>query len=177
MSNVTWKIDPAHSQIEFRVKHMVITTVRGEFKEFDGEAVTNGDELEDARIHFTAQAASVSTHNEQRDTHLKSDDFFNAEKFPQLTFQSTSFEKDGSDEYTLKGDLTIRDKTHSVTLKVEHGGTITDSWGNTRAGFTVTGKVSRKDYDLRWNALLETGQAVVSDEVKLNITAEFVKQT
>jgi polyisoprenoid-binding protein YceI len=176
MSKKTWKIDPSHSEIQFKVKHMIISTVTGEFDKFDAEAVTEEENLENAQITFTAEAASVNTGNEQRDGHLKSDDFFNAEKFPAITFKSTSFTKKSGNEYLLKGDLTIRDITKPIELVVEHGGTVKDPWGNNRAGFIVTGKINRKEYGLKWHALLETGGAVVSDDVNINVAVEFVHQ-
>jgi polyisoprenoid-binding protein YceI len=130
----------------------------------------------DAQVSFEADADSVSTHNEQRDTHLKSDDFFNAGEFPKLTFKSTSVEKKGDDEYVLKGNLTIRDFTKPVVLHVAHGGHTVDPWGQQREGFEITGKISRKEFGLKWNALTEAGGAVVSDDVRLILNVEMVKQ-
>ncbi|HKJ32383.1 MAG TPA: YceI family protein [Balneolales bacterium] len=174
-TKTVWKIDPFHSNIEFKVKHLVISTVTGNFKSFDATVETDGDDLEGAEIHFEADADSVFTGVEQRDNHLKSDDFFNAEKFPKITFDSTSFKKTGDDEYELKGDLTIRDVTKPVTLKVEHGGTIVDQNGDTKAGFDVTGKINRKAFGLKWNGVTEAGNVIVSDEVKLNLGVQFTK--
>lgn len=174
MSTKTWNIDPVHSEIHFRARHMVVSTVTGQFDRFDATAETEGDTPENAKVTFTAETASVNTGTEQRDNHLRSDDFFNAEKFPTLTFKSSSFKNVKEDIYQLKGDLTIRDVTKPIELDVEYGGMITDPYGNQRSGFTVTGKVSRKDFGLRYNALLESGGAVVSDEIKINCHVEFI---
>jgi polyisoprenoid-binding protein YceI len=174
MSTLTWQIDPVHSEIQFRARHMVVSTVTGEFDRFDATAETDEDSLENAKVRFTAEAASVNTGTPQRDEHLRSDDFFNAEKFPQLIFESTSFEKEGEDNYKMSGDLTIRDVTKPIALQVEYGGEIKDPYGNRRRGFTVTGKVSRKAYGLKYNALIESGGAVVGDEIKINCHVEFI---
>lgn len=170
-----WKIDPAHSEIQFRVKHLVISTVTGNFKKFDATVETEGNSLEGAEIYFEAETSSVDTNNDQRNEHLRSDDFFNAEKFPKLTFKSTSFEKTGDDRYQLTGDLTIRDITKSIILEVVHGGTIQDPWGQTRAGFDVSGKINRKEFNLKWNAVTEAGTIVVADDVKLAMNVQFVQ--
>jgi polyisoprenoid-binding protein YceI len=174
MSTKVWNIDPAHCEVQFRARHMIVSTVTGQFDHFDATAETEGDSLENANIRFTADTASVNTHVEQRDNHLRSDDFFNAEKYPKLVFQSTSFEKVKDDIYKLKGNLTIRDVTKPIELGVEYGGEIKDPYGNQRRGFTVTGKVNRKEFGLKYNALLETGGAVVSDEIKVNCHLEFI---
>lgn len=174
-TKTVWKIDPFHSNIEFKVKHLVISTVTGSFKSFDATVETEGDNLEDAKIHFEADTESVFTGVDQRDNHLRSDDFFNAEKFPKITFDSTSFKKTGDEEFELKGNLTIRDVTKPITLNVVHGGTIVDQNGDTKAGFEVTGKLNRKEYDLKWNGITETGNVIVSDDVKLNLNVQFIK--
>ena len=170
-----WKIDPTHSEIQFKVKHLVISTVTGSFKNYDATVETDGESLEGAEIYFEAETGSIDTGVEQRNQHLKSDDFFNAEKFPKLTFKSTSFEKTGDDEYKLTGDLTIRDVTRSITLDVEHGGTLQDPYGQTKAGFEVTGKINRKEFGLKWNAVTEAGAIVVSDDVKLIMNVQFIQ--
>jgi len=172
----TYKIDPAHSEIVFKVKHLVISTVSGHFSKFDATMTSSKEDFTDAQISFEADVNSVTTKNEQRDAHIKSDDFFNAEKFPTITFTSTSIEKKSDNEYTLKGDLTIRDITKPVTLHVEHGGSTIDPWGQSREGFEITGKVSRKEFGLKWNALTEAGGAVVGDEVRLQLSVQMVKQ-
>lgn len=153
---------------------MVVSTVTGKFDSFESTVETQGDSLEGAVVNFTANVSSVNTGTEQRDNHLRSDDFFNAEKFPQLTFRSDSFKKVSGENYALTGQLTIRDITRPITLEVEYGGVIKDPYGNQRSGFTVTGKVSRKDFGLRWNNLLESGGAVVADEVKINCHVEYI---
>lgn len=171
----TWKIDAAHSEVQFKVKHMVISTVTGQFNTFDASLESDKDDFSDAHISFSIDTASIDTGNEQRDNHLKSDDFFNAEKYPQMKFASTSFTPNGNGAYTLKGNLTIRDVTKEVSLAVEYGGTITDPWGATRAGFEVSGKINRQEFGLKWSAVTEAGGLVVSDDVKLHINVEFVK--
>lgn len=154
----------------------MISTVTGKFTSYNAEAVTPGDDFSQAKIHFTADTASVSTGNEQRDGHLKSDDFFNAEKFPQMTFNSTAVNKVSDTEYKVTGDLTIRDITKSVTLDVEFNGTMTDPYGQHKAGFEVTGKINRKEFGLQWSATTEAGGIVVSDDVKIHCNVQFVKQ-
>jgi polyisoprenoid-binding protein YceI len=172
----TYKIDAAHSEIGFKVKHLVISTVSGNFSKFDATMEAEKSDFSDASISFEADVDSISTKSEQRDGHLKSDDFFNAEKYPKLTFKSTSIEKKDDNEYILHGDLTIRDVTKNIALKVEHGGSVLDPWGQTREGFELSGKISRKEFGLKWNALTEAGGAVVSDDVRLLINVEMVKQ-
>lgn len=176
MATTKWVIDPVHSEIQFKVKHLMITTVTGYFKSFNLEVETDGDDFTTAsRIEFTADIDSINTNNEQRDTHLKSDDFFNAEQHKQLRFVGKKYEGSG-DDYKLHGDLTIRDITKPVTLNVEYGGIVVDPYGQTKAGFTVDGKISRKEFNLMWNAVTEAGQVVVSDEIKLHCEVQLVKQ-
>jgi polyisoprenoid-binding protein YceI len=174
---ITWKLDPAHSEVQFKVKHLMITTVTGYFKTFDLEVVTeNEDDFSSAsKIVFTAEIDSIDTNNQQRDTHLKSADFFDAENHPQIKFVGKDYTTDGEDG-TLSGDLTIRGTTKQVTVKVEFGGTVVDPYGQTKAGFTVSGKISRKEFGLLWNAVTEAGQVVVSDEIKLMAEIQLVKQ-
>ena len=172
----TYKIDAAHSEIGFKVKHLVISTVSGNFSKFDATMEAEKSDFSDASISFEADVDSISTKSEQRDGHLKSDDFFNAEKYPKLTFKSTSIEKKDDNEYILHGDLTIRDVTKNIALKVEHGGSVLDPWGQTREGFELSGKISRKEFGLKWHALTEAGGAVVSDDVRFLINVEMVKQ-
>ena len=171
-SNKTqWLIDPTHSEVTFRVKHMMISNVTGYFKDFQGSITSDGDHFNDAAVEFSAKVASIDTKNSDRDTHLKSDDFFNAEKFPELKFVSKSFT--GA---KLTGDLTIRDVTKEVVLDVEFNGIAVDPYGQTKAGFEIKGDISRKEFNLTWNAVTEAGSIVVSDKVKLIIEAQFVKQ-
>lgn len=171
-----WAIDPSHSEVSFKIKHLVVTTLTGKFDSFAGSMESSSDDFSNAQISFTADIASINTGNTDRDGHLKSDDFFNAEQFPTLTFNSTSFTKTGDDTYKLLGDITLRDVTKPVELAVEYGGTVVDPWGNTRIGFEINGKLKRKEFGLKWDALTEAGGAVVSDEVKLHLNVELVKQ-
>jgi polyisoprenoid-binding protein YceI len=172
----TYKIDVDHSDIMFKVKHLMISTATGIFKKFDATVETEKGDFSDAQISFEADVDSVDTKNAQRDAHLKSDDFFNAEQFPKMIFKSTSIEKNGEGEYTLKGDLTIRDITKPVSLDVDYNGNTKDPWGFERAGFEVTGKINRKDFGLKWSAVTEAGGLVVDDIVKLQMNVELVKQ-
>ena len=172
----TYKIDAAHSEITFKVKHLVISTVSGSFSKFDGGMESSNDDFSDAKITFEADVDSISTNNEQRDAHLKGSDFFNAEQFPKITFESTSFVKQDDEEYILNGNLTIFGTTNPVSLKVEHGGNVTDPWGQHKEGFEIEGKIKRSDFGLKWNALTEAGGAVVSDEIRLHINIELTKQ-
>lgn len=172
----TYKIDAAHSEITFKVKHLMITNVTGSFTKFDATLTTENDDFTNASISFEADVDSISTNNEQRDGHLKSDDFFGAATHPKLTFTSTSFTKKSDDEYSLVGDLTIKGTTKTVELNVEYGGTATDPWGQVKAGFEILGKINRKDFGLTWGAVTEAGGVVVSDEVKLHLAVQMIKQ-
>ena len=172
----TYKIDPAHSEIKFKVKHLMITNVTGEFKTFDATMESDKEDFSDAKISFAADVDSISTNQEQRDDHLKSDDFFNAEKFPKLTFASKELKHVSGSDYKLIGDLTIRDITKEVVLDVEFGGRMTDAYGQDKAGFELTGKISRSAFGLKWSAVTEAGGVVVGDEVKLQLAAQMVKQ-
>jgi polyisoprenoid-binding protein YceI len=172
-----WVVDKAHSKIGFAVTHLLISEVEGYFKDFDLKVVTDREDFVDAKIEFTAKTASIFTDNEKRDAHLRSDDFFNSEKFPEMKFVSKSFKKVGKNKYKLTGDLTIRDVTKPITLDVVYNGTVKDPWGNTKAGFNVTGQLNRFDYGLKWNALTELGGAVVDKIVKLRIHVELTKQS
>ena len=176
MAKLKWKIDPAHSKIQFKVKHLMITTVTGHFKEFDLEVETENDDFTTAsKIEFTANINSIDTNNQQRDTHLKSADFFDAENHDQLKFVGKKYEVKG-DEAKLHGDLTIRGTTKPLTVNVEFGGIVVDPYGQTKAGFNVNGKISRKEFGLLWNAVTEAGQVVVSDEIRLHCEIQLVKQ-
>ncbi|MFY7652062.1 MAG: YceI family protein [Chitinophagaceae bacterium] len=172
----TYQIDPLHSEIVFKVKHLMISTVTGNFNSFDASMQTDADDFENAAISFSAQANSISTNNEQRDGHLKSADFFDAEKYPEIKFVSTSFKKKNDEQYILVGNLTIKDQTHSVELAAEYGGTMTDFYGQTKVGFEVSGKISRSQFGLTWSAVTEAGGIVVSDEIKLQLAVQFIKQ-
>ncbi|MDX1349241.1 MAG: YceI family protein [Putridiphycobacter sp.] len=171
MNTTNWTIDNTHSEIAFKVKHMMISTVTGHFDDFQATVETDGDQFKDAKISFSAKTASINTKNKDRDAHLQSDDFFNSEKYPDMTFVSKSF-----DGEHLVGDLTIRDITKSVNLAVEFNGIAVDPYGQTKAGFEITGAINRKDFNLTWSAVTEAGNIVVSDTIKLVIDAQFVKQ-
>jgi polyisoprenoid-binding protein YceI len=176
MKTTKWVIDPAHSEIEFKVKHMMITTVTGSFKEFKSEVETTGDDFTTAKINFEANTASIFTNAEQRDAHLRSADFFDTEKFPVLKFYGSGLEKIDDDNYRLTGNLTIRDVTKPVVLDVEVGGVGKDPWGNTKAGFSLSGKINRKDWGLNWNTALEAGGVLVSDDVRIFCDVQFARQ-
>ena len=177
MANVKWVSDPTHSEIQFKVKHLMITTVTGYFQKFNIEAETEDDQFKSAKsVVFTADVDSISTNNEQRDTHLKSGDFFDAEKHSEVRFEASKYENVGGNNYKLHGDLTIKGTTKPVTVDVEFGGIVVDPYGQTKAGFTVTGKISRKEFGLTWNAVTEAGSVVVSDEIKLQAEVQLVKQ-
>ena len=171
-----WAIDSAHSEIGFKVKHLMITNVAGKFDKFEGSVESNGDDFTNAKIGFAAEVASVNTGQPQRDGHLQSPDFFDAAKFPQLKFTSTGFEKASGDKYVLSGDLTIRDVTKPVKLDVEFSGIAKDPYNNTKAGFEITGKINRTDWGLNFNAPLETGGVLLSEEIKLQIEVQLIKQ-
>ena len=176
MAKTIWTADLAHSEIQFKVRHLMISTVTGYFKKFDLQVVTEDEDFTKAsKILFIADINSIETNNAQRDTHLKSDDFFAADNYAQLKFEGKKFEKAG-DEYKLTGDLTIRDISKTITVDVEFGGLAKDPWGNTRAGFTVSGKINRKEFGLKWGAVTEAGQVVVSDEIRIHCAIELVKQ-
>lgn len=164
-----WVIDPVHSEIDFKIRHLMITNVKGNFKEFDASIYTTGNDFLTAEVDCWINAASVDTGNEDRDTHVKSADFFDVEQFPQITFKADTYEKvDGDGSFELWGGLTIKGITKKIKLDVEFGGIMKDPWGNEKAGFTINGKINRKDFDLNWNTALETGGVLISDEVKIN---------
>lgn len=167
-----WKVDDTHSEMGFSVRHMMISRVRGQFNEFDVNVNAANDDFSDAEIEVKVAIASINTSNADRDAHLKSDDFFNAEEYPYMTFKSNSF-----DGKTLVGELTIRDVTKTVELKAEHLGTEVDPYGQTKAGFEITGDLNRKEYNLKWDAVTEAGKIVVSDQVKLELQVQLVKQS
>lgn len=174
--SATWKIDKSHSSVRFSVAHMVVSETTGKFNKFDGSFTASKPDLTDAKINFTVDAASIDTDNDSRDNHLRGDDFFNAEKYPTLSFKSVSFKKKGSNKYQLEGDLTIRDVTKRVKFDVVYGGMITSN-GKTKAGFKVNGSINRFDYNLKWNKAIEAGGMVVDEEVAINLNLEFDKQS
>lgn len=176
MATTTWAVDPAHSELQFKVKHLLISTVTGNFQELNGSVTAGDDNFDNAQVNFETSIDSLTTHNEQRDGHLKSADFFEADKFPKLSFASTGFERKGDDSYELTGNLTIKGTTHPVTLAVDYNGIAQDPYGNTKAGFELNGKINRKDFGLTWNALTEAGGMVVGEEVKLHGNIQLIKQ-
>lgn len=175
MATTTWQIDPAHSEIGFEVKHLMISKVRGRFAAVTGTLVLDESDVTKSTVTAEIDVESIDTREAQRDGHLKSADFFEVEKFPKITFRSTRVEKAGSDEVKLVGDLTIRDVTREVVLEVEDEGREKDPWGGDRAGFSAKGKIDRRDFGLTWNQALETGGVLVSNEIKLVLDIEAVK--
>jgi polyisoprenoid-binding protein YceI len=175
MATTQWALDATHSEIHFKVKHMMISTVTGSFQKFAATAQTEGDDFTTAKINFTADVDSIDTNNEQRDGHLKTGDFFDAANHPQIIFEGTKMEKTGDDTFLLYGNLTMRGNTRPITLNVEHGGIMTDPYGFTRAGFNISGKLNRKDYGVQFSVVSETGGILLGDDVKLEINAEFIK--
>ena len=172
MATTKWTLDPAHSEIQFKVKHLMITDVTGSFTIVSASIEAEDDKFSKAKVSFTADPKSITTNNEQRDGHLKTADFFEAEKYPEIKFESTDYNASAG---KIKGDLTIKGVTKPVTLDVEFHGTNKDPWGNEKAGFSLTGKINRKDWNLNWNAALETGGVLVSDEVKIAAEVQFAK--
>jgi len=171
-----WTVDPTHSSVKFTVSHLTVSEVEGRFKTFNGTLESPSKDFNNGQVNFTVDVTTVNTDDATRDGHLKSDDFFNAEKYPQMTFKSTSFKKVKNNIYALEGNLTIRDVTKKVKFAVLYGGTMVDPYGNTKAGFKATGKISRKEYGLKWSKLTEAGGAVVGDDVNILLNLEFAKQ-
>jgi len=175
-AKTTWVIDPSHSEIAFKVKHLMISNVKGSFSEFSGQLVTDGDDFSTAEISFQINSASISSGVADRDGHLKSPDFFDVENYKEITFTSGKLKNTGNDEFELTGNLAIKGVSQPVKLDVEFGGLMTDPWGNVKAGFTLNGKINRKDFGLTWNAALEAGGVLVSDDVRLNMEVQLLKQ-
>lgn len=175
-TTATWAIDPMHSEILFKVRHLMITNVKGEFRKFSANIISEGIDFSKAKVTANVDAASIFTNSADRDTHLKSADFFDAEKFKEILFEGTSFTKLDEENYQLKGMLTMKGVSKEIALEVEFGGFITDTYGQEKAGFSVSGKINRKDWGLNWNAALETGGVMVSEEVRINAELQFVKQ-
>jgi polyisoprenoid-binding protein YceI len=176
MTTTKWNLDPAHSEITFKVKHMMITNVSGSFKKFSVNVETEGEDFTKSKIDFSADINSITTGNADRDTHLKSGDFFNAEVNPQIKFVSHKLEKKDENEFVLSGDLTIAGTTRPVKFDVEFGGIGKDPFGNRKAGFTLTGKIKRTDFGLNWNAALEAGGVLVGEEVKILAEIQLIKE-
>ncbi|WKK77772.1 YceI family protein [Marivirga salinae] len=169
-----WNIDPTHSEVQFKVKHLVISTVTGQFNKFEGSLESDNEDFDGAKAEFKLEAASVDTNVSDRDNHLKSAEFFDAEKFPHIKFTNGKLTKSG-DNYKLMGDLTIKDNTKSITLDVEYGGSMVDGYGQNKAGFEITGKINRKEFGLTWNAVTEAGGVVVGDDVKLILNVQVTQ--
>jgi polyisoprenoid-binding protein YceI len=170
-----WGIDTTHTEVLFKVKHLVIATVTGSFKKFSGEVISESDDFDNASVSFSIDVDSIDTNQADRDGHLKSDDFFAAAQYPTINFKNGLLKKISGIDYKLIGDLTIRSTTKQVELDVEFGGTVIDPWGNTKSGFEISGKINRKEFGLSWNAVTEAGGLVVSDDVKLILNVELAK--
>lgn len=171
----TWNIDASHSIAEFSVKHMMISTVKGRFGTLEGAIEGDGSNPLASSVRASIDVASITTNEPQRDAHLRSDDFFNAEKFPKITFASKRVERVDAENYRVVGDLTIRDVTKEVVLDTEFEGQVRDPYGNDRAGFTATAQISRGDFGVNFNGLLETGGVIVSDKVKITLHIEAIR--
>ena len=176
MAITKWSLDPTHSEIHFKVRHLMVSWVTGSFKQFNATVETEGDDITTAKVHFTAEIHSISTNNEQRDAHLRTGDFFDADNHPQLTFESNKLEKISDEHYKLYGTLTMRGVSKPVVLNAEYGGTAQDPWGNTRIGVSVSGKINRKDFGVNFSMVSETGGILLGEEVTINANTEFVKQ-
>ncbi|MEO5776692.1 MAG: YceI family protein [Flavobacterium sp.] len=176
MTKSTWAIDPTHSEIGFKVKHMMFTNVSGKFTQFEATIENEDDAFETSKISFSAEVNSVDTGNGDRDNHLRGADFFDVENFAKLTFNSTSIQKENEGEYKINGDLTIKDVTKNITLEAEYSGLMKDPWGNTKIGLSLNGKINRAAFGLTWNAALETGGVLVGEDIKLASEVQFVKQ-
>ena len=175
MSKITWALDPTHSEVGFKVKHLMITNVSGSFSKFNAEVSSDDETFAKAEIVFSADIDSISTNNEQRDGHLKSPDFFDAANHPQLIIKADGLTGEGENR-KMNGTLTMRGVTHPVAFNVDFGGVAKDPWGNTKAGFTLTGTINRKDFGLNWNAPTEVGGLLVSEDVRLHAAIQLVKQ-
>ena len=177
MATKKWVVDPMHSEIQFKVKHLMITNVTGSFDKFDIAVETENEDFLHSKISFTADVDSISTGNEQRDAHLKGEDFFDADNHPKITFTATKYENvDNDGSYELYGDLMIKGVTQNVKLDVEFGGVVKDPYGNTKAGFSINGRIKRKDFGLTWNVVTEAGGIAVSDEVKIACEVQLIEQ-
>ncbi len=177
MATTKWAIDPTHSEIQFKIKHLMISTVTGQFNRFEGNIEMEAEDLTTAKAYFTADVNSISTNNEQRDAHLKNNDFFDVENYPQLIFETETVEKTDEENYKVHGILTMRGISKNIVMDAEFGGITKDPWGNTRIGFSLTGKINRKDFGVSFGLFTETGGIALSDEVKLLANAQFVQQS
>lgn len=175
MAKTTWVVDPLHSEVQFKIKHLVISTVTGSFNKFDGAAITDGEDFENADINFTIDVDSIYTSQAQRDEHLRNSDFFEAQTYPEIKFHSTSFKKNGNGNYKLSGNLTMKNVTKPIELNVEFGGSAKDHYGNYKSGFEVTGKINRKEFGLTYSPLTETGGLALGEDVKLLANIQMVR--
>ena len=176
MAKQTWNLDPTHSELQFKLKHLMISTVTGQFNRFKATVETENDEFTNAKVQFEAETDSISTNNEHRDAHLKNGDFFDAAKYPSIIFESEKMEKVDADEYKLHGTLTMHGISKKIVLNAEFGGITKDPWGNTRSGFSVTGKINRSDFEMSFGSVTEGGGLLLGDEVKIIANVQFVKQ-
>lgn len=175
MATTKWSLDPTHSEIGFKIKHLMISNVSGNFNKFDVQVETRGDNFENAIVTASIDVASINTNNEQRDAHLRNADFFETEKHPEITFKSTNVERVDEETFNLYGNLTIKETTKPVKLLVEYSGVAKDPWGNVKAGFTINGKINRKDFGINYNAVLETGGVMLGEELKVNGEIQLAK--
>lgn len=175
VAKIKWVLDPSHSELNFKVRHLMISNVKGAFQKFTADI--DGDDFTTAPIHVTIDASSVFTNEDKRDAHLKSADFFDVENYKEILFVSTSFKKEDEDRYKLSGQLTMKGVSKPVIFDVEFGGINKDPWGNVKAAFSIEGKINRKDWGLNWNAALEAGGVLVSEDVRISADIQLVKQT
>lgn len=176
MTTPAWILDLTHSEVQFRIRHLMISTISGYFKQFNVFLKNENDDFSDVHIEFITDINSIDTNNAQRDAHLKSPDFFDAARHPQIKFESSHFEKIDAKNYKLQGVLTIRDISKQVTFNTVFGGITPDPWGNTRVGFTITGKINRQEFGIVFNAVTETGSVVLGDEVDVQCNIQFIRQ-
>ena len=175
MAKTKWTLDPTHAEIQFKVRHMMVSWVTGSFKQFNAEVETDGEDFTTAKVNLSADVNSINTNNEQRDAHLRHGDFFDADNHPQIKFESTKLQKLDDENYQLEGILTMRGTSKPVVLKAEFGGITLDPWGNIRTGFTVNGKINRKDFGVSFSMVSETGGILLGEDVTINANVEFVK--
>lgn len=176
MSKTTWVLDPTHSELGFKIRHLMISNVTGKFKEFDASAETEGDDFSTAKLKANVKVDTIDTNNKDRDAHLRNADFFEVESYPEMHFESTEVEKVDDDTFNIHGNLTIKDTTKPVKLVSEYNGIVQDPYGNTKAGFSLSGKINRKDWGINYNAALETGGVMLGDELKIQGEVQLVKQ-
>jgi polyisoprenoid-binding protein YceI len=176
LTTTKWVLDPTHSEVQFKIRHLMISTVTGQFNKFEGTIETEDDDFTTAKAHFSAEVTSINTNNEQRDAHLKNVDFFDGDNHPQITFESEKMEKVDEENYKVYGIFTMRGISKKIILDAEFGGAATDPWGNSRVGFSLSGKINRKDFGVSFGLLADTGGVALANEVKMIVNAQFVKQ-